>query len=110
VTQLPDSVDHAQQVLSRTKELSKAALTCCSKHFAEFCFAKLEAEKASLSRDQLLFHVANVATSLKTGVVAGMSAACATTTMTVRTPIFLLGRIRLGFTATQATFFRKLRR
>lgn len=109
--QLPDSADHAKEVLQLLDRLKTRqgeedrgrCRQCCSKHFAESCFeVKKAGEVRAVTREQILFHVANLLTSLKTGVVAGMSAACATTTMTIRTPILLLGRIPLRYTTTTA--------
>ncbi|CAL1160655.1 unnamed protein product [Cladocopium goreaui] len=108
--QLPDSADHAKEVLQlldrlKTRRQGDEDLPCrrcCSKHFAESCFEVKKVGEVKLTREQILFHVANLLTSLKTGVVAGMSAACVTTTMTIRTPILLLGRIPLRYTTTTA--------
>ncbi|CAE8722939.1 unnamed protein product, partial [Polarella glacialis] len=92
VEQLPTSADHAQRSLERARANIGATEGCvrckekgpkqahnCSEHFAAWCFEGLRSG-GGLSRDQLLYHSANVATSLKTGICVGVSAACATTT------------------------------
>jgi len=108
--QLPESVDHAQeirQLLHRLKtrregEENLLCRQCCNRHFAECCFeGQVKGEKPATGGHQALFHAVNVLTSLKTAVVAGMSAACCQTTTNIRTARYLLGRIPIGSITTK---------
>eukprot|EP00933_Yihiella_yeosuensis_P073306 TRINITY_DN81955_c0_g1_i1.p1 TRINITY_DN81955_c0_g1~~TRINITY_DN81955_c0_g1_i1.p1 ORF type:complete len:381 (+),score=47.80 TRINITY_DN81955_c0_g1_i1:30-1145(+) len=94
IAQLPSSVEKAKEVLERARskigeEQYSLVMNNCE-HFASWCF------EGSGSSKQVWSAGANVATSAKGGVVAGIAAASATTTVT--TPWYFLGIIPWGTT------------
>jgi len=97
IVELPASAESAQEVLDRTRarsgEEGYGILWNNCEHFATECFAGCGKSK------QLWSAGANVASSAKGGVVAGISAAGATTTVTTPYyPWYFLGVIKWGTT------------
>jgi len=101
IVQLPKSAEQSMCILERCQSALKGQVPAayCNKHFARWCFST-QTESQTLSREQLLYHGANVATSLKTGIAAGLSAAWSTTSVTVTTPVYILGMIPWGSSAS----------
>lgn len=91
---LPASAEHAQQVLERARskvgeeEYSLVANNC--EHFARWCF------EGHGSSSQVWSAAANIASSAKGGVVVGVAAGTATTTVT--SPWYFMGLIPWGTT------------
>eukprot|EP00931_Biecheleriopsis_adriatica_P104229 TRINITY_DN78923_c0_g1_i1.p1 TRINITY_DN78923_c0_g1~~TRINITY_DN78923_c0_g1_i1.p1 ORF type:complete len:219 (-),score=45.58 TRINITY_DN78923_c0_g1_i1:38-694(-) len=94
VVALPSSLLHGQNILERARskvgEAEYSLMSNNCEHFATWCFNE------SASSAQVWSMGVNVASSAKGGVVAGVAAASATTTVT--TPWYFLGIIPWGTT------------